>query len=199
MGIAIAAIAAALGLLVAMIFFDPASMLERFLNTTAGKLTLNLSGRDRIWVVALDAWQESPVFGYGPTIWGPEFRQSIGMNFAFSAHNQFLQSLSSAGALGIFGLLIYLVTLLTYALRFAKSTGGLSLSLGVFLLLRSLTETPLVTETIFNGDFLIHILVFSFLIRQSMRANERLVTAHASIKTSPNVAVYLDTIKASAL
>jgi O-antigen ligase len=179
-GIAIAAIAGALGLLVLMIFIDPGVILDKFLHTSSGKQMLSLSGRDQIWAVALDAWRENPLFGYGPKIWSPEFRQSIGMNFAFSAHNQFLQSLSGAGTFGMLGLLLYLGILLGYAIRFAKATQGLSLALGVFLLLRSFTETPLVTDTIFNGDFLVHLLVFSFLIRQASalaRADVQIVLA----------------------
>lgn len=167
MGIAIAVIAGAIGLLGFTIFFDPGAILDRFFQTSSGNLMLSFSGRSQIWEVALDAWRENPLYGYGPKIWSPEFRQSIGMNFAFSAHNQFLQSLSGAGTFGMLGLFVYLGVLLGYAIRFAKSTQGLSLVLGVFLLLRSFTETPLATETIFNGDFLAHLLVFSFLIRQA--------------------------------
>ena len=52
------------------------------------------------------------------------------MNFAFSAHNQFMQSLASAGLFGVFGLLVYLGTTLHYAIVLAPPTRGFSLALG---------------------------------------------------------------------
>lgn len=188
-GIGIAAFVGAFGLLVIMVFFDPGAILDKFLHTSSGGQVLSVSGREQIWEVALDVWRENPLFGYGPNIWSPEFRQSIGMNFAFSAHNQFLQSLSGSGTFGILGLLVYLGVLLGYAMRFAKATQGLTLALGAFLLLRSFTETPLVTDTIFNGDFLAHLLVFSFLIRQAS------TSAQAGTQITLGVPLHLNDIR----
>jgi O-antigen ligase len=93
-------------------------------------------------------------------MWNYEFRESIDMNFAFSAHNQFLQSLAGAGLVGVISLIVYLSFLLTYSIRSAKRTKGLTLALFAMMFMRCITETPLELGTILNGDFLIHLMLF---------------------------------------
>lgn len=163
--VAMTFISGALALLFAMIYFDMAAVLDHFLSTTAGYQLQSLTGRDRIWEVAIEAWKASPLFGYGPKLWDPEFRKSIGLSFAFSAHNQFLQSLAGAGAVGIIGLVTYLVIIAYYALRLITPTNGLSLVLAVFLLLRCMTETPLATGNIITVEFMTHVLIFGYFVR----------------------------------
>lgn len=163
--VAIAFFSGALALLFAMIYFDMASVLDHFLSTTAGYQLQSLTGRDRIWEVALEAWKGNPLFGYGPKLWDPEFRQSIGLSFAFSAHNQFLQSLAGAGAVGIVGLVGYLIIIIYYAIRLISATNGLSLVLVVFLLIRCMTETPLVTGNIVSVELMTHVLIFGYFVR----------------------------------
>jgi hypothetical protein len=90
------------------------------------------------------------------------------MSFAFSAHNQLLQSLASAGAFGVLGLVLYLGAVIRYSFVLASKTQGLSVALGLFLLVRCLTETPLTTTTLFNGDVISHLLIFGFLIRSGL-------------------------------
>ncbi len=120
----------------------------------------SLSGRVQIWLAALDAWRANPLFGYGPTAWGPLHRLSIGLPFAFSAHNQFLQSLSGAGALGLLSLLTYLGLLSVCAWRASAATRGVSLALLVIVLLRCMTEAPFSAATLFNGDTLTQLVLF---------------------------------------
>ena len=79
-----------------------------------------LTGRTEIWAVALQTWKANPLFGYGAAMWDDEFRRAVGMDFAYNAHNQFLQSLSVAGGLGLAGLLVYTLVLFRYA--FAANT-----------------------------------------------------------------------------
>jgi hypothetical protein len=90
------------------------------------------------------------------------------MSFAFSAHNQLLQSLASAGTVGVIGLVIYLGAVIRYSFLLAGKTLGLSVVLGLFMVLRCMTETPLTTSTLFNGDVLIHLVVFGFLVRERL-------------------------------
>ena len=67
-----------------------------------GQLT-SLTGRTKIWFLAWEEFLASPWFGHGPSIWGDYYRFMIGIKTATSAHNQLLQSLSSAGILGLAG------------------------------------------------------------------------------------------------
>lgn len=124
-----------------------------------------LTGRTQIWAAAIAEWKSNPIFGYGLEAWGIEHRIRLGMQFAFSAHNQFLQSLSSAGTVGAAGLIAYLFLLVRGAFRCAEQTGGVSLALIAVILLRCVTETPLTLGTIFNGDFLTHFLIFVIVLR----------------------------------
>lgn len=147
-------------LLLAVLVVDPVSLLEKFSRTKAGSDVSTLTGRGQIWMVAIDEWLKNPLFGYGPDIWGPAYRARIGLQFAFSAHNQFLQSLSAAGLFGLFSLLAYFGFLGRYALRAGVETRGVSAALFLVLVFRCLTETPLTLSTVFNGDLLTHLLLF---------------------------------------
>lgn len=120
----------------------------------------SLGGRVQIWIAAINAWQDNPLFGYGPEAWGPLHRATIGMPFAFSAHNQFLQSLSVAGGLGLLSFILFLVVLFIYACRAVKVTQGISLALFFMVFIRSLTEAPFSTGGLFNGDTLTLLVLF---------------------------------------
>jgi len=144
--------------------FDAGELLARWATTKEGTETMTLTGRDRIWAIAVEAWQKNPLFGYGPSMWNDDFRSRIHMNFAFSAHNQFLQSLGAAGLIGLLGLIGYLSILMKYAMRTAERTKGLTLALFSMLLIRCITETPLELGTILNGDFMTHLLFVQLLV-----------------------------------
>jgi O-antigen ligase len=161
MGKATVLLVCACAALLAAIFVDPGPIVDRFLESRAGDQLLTLTGRNVLWAIAIEEWSRNPLFGYGPSMWDPEYRRSIGLFFAFSAHNQFMQSLGAAGAMGLIGLLIYLCALAIYALRATNASRGLSLALLVVVLLRCLSEAPLSTNTLFNGDLLTHLLLFS--------------------------------------
>ena len=120
----------------------------------------SLSGRVQIWNAAINAWQDNPFFGYGPEAWGPLHRATIGMPFAFSAHNQFLQSLSVAGSLGVLTFVLFLGSLGVSAWRASGITRGVSLTLFAMVFMRCLTETPFSTGTLFNGDTVTLLVLF---------------------------------------
>lgn len=120
----------------------------------------SLTGRVQIWSAAIDAWRDNPLFGYGPTAWGPLHRLSIGLPFAFSAHNQFLQSLSGAGILGLLSIVAYLGLLAICSWRASAATRGVSLALFVIVLMRCMTEAPFAAATLLNGDTLTHLVLF---------------------------------------
>ena len=129
----------------------------------------SLTGRTDIWAVALDTWKKSPVFGYGSAMWDDEFRRVIGMDFAYNAHNQFLQSLSVAGALGLAGLLIYTLVLFRYALAANTATRGLSLALFWVIFVRFFTEAPFNMAGLFSGEFVTHMLLFTLILTKGRR------------------------------
>lgn len=159
-GFALSLIAAGLMAVVALAVFDPAQVWDKLAGGQVGSDISTLTGRLQIWNAAIQAWQDSPLFGYGPSAWGPAHRASIGLPYAFSAHNQFLQSLSAAGTLGLITIVAYLGALLMYCWRAAEATRGLSLALFLIVLLRCLTEAPFSAATLFNGDILTQVLLF---------------------------------------
>lgn len=160
MRLALAIVMLACAGLFLLFFVDPVAIWDKLSSSRAGGDVTTLSGRGQIWAIALNEWSNNPLFGYGPDIWGPAYRQSIGLQFAFSAHNQFLQSLSAAGTLGFASLTVYLWLLGFAAYRFAGQSKGVSLALFLMVALRCITETPLVLSTLFNGDFLIQVMLF---------------------------------------
>jgi O-antigen ligase len=152
------------GIAAALLLLDVGLLLDRFTGSKMGSQALTLTGRVGIWNAAINAWLDNPLFGFGPTAWGTEHRAQIGMNYAVSAHNQLLQSLSSAGLFGGVTLLIYFTVISVLAFQRALATRGFSLALLLLLLIRSVTEAPLALNTPFNGDVLMHLLMFRLLL-----------------------------------
>jgi len=132
---------------------------EEILATQQAHEVATFTGRDLIWTLALQEWIRNPLFGYGLPMWNDAYRMQIGMDYAVSAHNQFLQSLSVAGATGLVGLLVYLGTLLLYAINARHGSRGLSVALLIVMLVRCVTETPLSTP-ILTGAFATQLLLF---------------------------------------
>lgn len=155
--IALIGIALVIAYLVVTQRIESASMAQREAIST-------LSGRAEIWQVAIKTWQANPLFGYGSSAWDDEFRTRIGMGFAYTAHNQFLQTLSEAGLVGLSGLVIYLVVLLRLAVLATPETRGFSLALFIVLLGRCYTEAPFTMTNMFTGEVLMHMLLFRLLL-----------------------------------
>jgi O-antigen ligase len=166
-GLLLAGAGAALGLVVLLGAAALLSMPDgRIVPTTGlsgyGEL---LTGRGSIWKVAIRTFLEHPMFGYGLSTWTLEFRTALGMPFATSAHNQWLQSLSVAGICGFTAASIYIAVLVTLSLgRAASLSGGLAPSLMALTLLRCLTEAPLDLGTLLVLDVVIHGLLFAILL-----------------------------------
>lgn len=135
-----------------------------------------MTGRGNIWRIAINVFLDNPLFGYGPTVWLLEFRNTIQMPFATSAHNQVLQSLSMGGLFGLAGLSIYLVVLARIAAQRAVATGGLAPALLTLTLIRGISETPLELGTLLIVDMAFHLLLFALLLDRSWSGVERIAS-----------------------
>jgi O-antigen ligase len=164
-----------------LMFGDVGVRLDRFINTPEGAQLTSLTGRDRIWAIAWEEWARNPVFGHGPGIWDEHFRASIGMSNATHAHNQFMDTLSRAGTVGAVGLAFYAAVLLWLSLRFARATQGLSLGLFLALLLRAISEVPLLMFG-YSPDLIIHVLLLMVLASASRQA--RATAPRAAFRTA---------------
>lgn len=138
----LAVITVVLALLGWILLGDVEAQAQGFLNSTQGAQLVSMTGRDRIWTVAMEEWRSNPLFGYGPGLWDTAFRASIGMPNATHAHNQFMDTLARSGSIGAAALVLYAGVLLVLAVRYAGRTGGLSLAMFVALALRSISEVP---------------------------------------------------------
>lgn len=154
-------------------FADLERIWHKITFTQAGNDITTLTGRALIWATAIDTWKDNPLFGYGPSAWSLEHRMHIALPFAFSAHNQLLQSLSVAGTLGGVTLIFYLALLGTGALRAAPATRGISLAIYATVIFRCITEAPLSFGTILNGDFLTHFILFAIALRSSVASHKQ--------------------------
>jgi O-antigen ligase len=144
--------------------------LEGLSETQQGYEASRFTGRDVIWSLAVQEWMRNPLFGYGITMWNETYRMQIGMDHAVSAHNQFLQTLSVAGTMGLIGLVVYLGVLMRYAIRAARPSQGLSVALLILVLLRCVTETPLQLESFLSGAFVTQLLLFHVALACGQRA-----------------------------
>ncbi len=136
-------IAVVLALMGVLLLGDVSGQVTSFLDSDEGAQLMTLTGRDRIWAVAIEEWQSNRLFGYGPDLWNPDFRASIGMPNATNAHNQFMDTLARSGTVGATALVLYAGVLLFMSVRYARATGGFSLALFLALALRSISEVPL--------------------------------------------------------
>jgi O-antigen ligase len=107
---------------------------------------------------------ENPLFGFGPSAWGDDFRANHGMSFAFHAHNQVLHTLSVSGVVGFAGLTFYFIALSIRAFSLRHQTSGVSVAMVLGLIYpRMLTEVPLNVDVILSDNLLVHLAVFYFL------------------------------------
>lgn len=179
-GVCLTVITAVVTLLVAVLIGDLPGRIADFLDTGEGAQLTTLTGRDRIWAVALEEWQRHPVTGWGLTMWNAEFRQEIGMPQATHAHNQLFDTLGRAGLVGAAGLLVYAVVLLATAVRHATASGGLSLALMVTLAMLAVSEVPLLLV-----DYGSHLLVHNVLLVTLAAAAAGLAPSSARPARSP--------------
>jgi O-antigen ligase len=168
-GFALGLIAALLGLTLGVAAIDPELLLTKLADSQIGSDLSTLTGRLQIWAAAVRAWQDNPLFGFGPLAWGPYHRATIGLPNAFSAHNQFFQSLSVAGSLGLVTVVVYLSVLGALAWNRSAATRGMSLALFLFILARCITEAPLSASTLFNGDVITQLILFRLLLEPVAR------------------------------
>jgi len=126
-----------------------------------------MTGRSYIWESTLRVWLNNPVFGYGLGLWENEgFRSQYG-EFAH-AHNQYLQSLGSAGLFGLAGLLIYLQAACTTVYR-TTSFSTVPLIILLVMIVLTFTEVPFRSLFILESFTLMHLLLFAFLVNISQR------------------------------
>lgn len=121
------------------------------------------TGRDQIWAVAVQEWLSNPFFGYGPTIWNVDYRYLIGMNFAVSAHNQLLHSLSAAGSFGGLSFLAMLFVFFIVAARTLKPSNSISMAMVIYVAIRGLSESSFQLGLLVI-DGLIFVSMFGFLL-----------------------------------
>jgi O-antigen ligase len=149
-------------LLSLLLLTDLGGRFSDFLETQQGAQLMSLTGRDKIWAIAISEWEASKFFGYGPGLFDDAFRQSIGMPNATNAHNQFMDTLARAGGVGAAFLVIYACVLLVLSVRYARRTAGLSLALFVALTVRSISEVPLNLFG-YGTEFFAHLLLIATL------------------------------------
>ncbi len=169
MALVLAAMGGVVALAIVLMLGDLGVRLDRFLNSAEGAQLASMTGRDQIWALAFDEWTRNPVFGYGPELWGEAFRAAIGMPNATHAHNQFMDTLSRSGVVGAAALALYAVLLLALSLRHARATGGLSLALLVALVMRSISEVPLLLFG-YGSELIIHLLLLMTLAAASRQS-----------------------------
>jgi O-antigen ligase len=169
-----------------LLFADLGGAAADFMRTPEGAQLMTLTGRDRIWAIAMQEWHASPVFGYGPELWDDAFRASIGMPYAMHAHNQFIDTLARSGTFGAVALVLYAAVLVFLSFRTARATGGLSVGLCIALALRSVSEVPLLIFG-YGTELFTHLLLLIVLASaiQPRSAAVRLVPPSAPYRTAP--------------
>ena len=175
--------AAVAGSVLLFMFVDVGSKVGGFFDSAEGAQLASLTGRDLIWAIAYEEWEKNPVFGYGPELWDASFRASIGMPNATHAHNQFMDTLSRSGTVGAVALSLYALVLLVMSVRYARASAGLSLALFVSLVIRSVSEVPLLLFG-YGPELVTHSLLLMTLAAMASRAREPKASSLAKSKGS---------------
>lgn len=127
-----------------------------------------LTGREQIWNITISEWRHSPIFGFGPNLWGTEFSARNGyLGIASNAHSQIIDTLGTGGILGVTGLVVYFLILVRYAVLLAPVTNWTSVALVALFAARCLTEVPLKSWNITTSDFFMHAFVLGLFMRAS--------------------------------
>ncbi len=171
------------GSVLLFLLVDIGSTVGGFFDSAEGAQLASLTGRDLIWAVAYEEWEKNPVFGYGPELWDASFRASIGMPNVTHAHNQFMDTLSRSGTVGAVALTLYVLVLLLMSVRYARASAGLSLALFVSLVVRSVSEVPLLLFG-YGPELVIHSLLLMTLAAMASRAREPKTTSLAKSRGS---------------
>lgn len=154
----------------------------KYLSTREGTDLLSLTGRNLIWEVAVQEWQRNPLFGAGLQLWTDSFRMQIGLSGAVHAHSQFFQSLSTAGIVGVVGLIFYAIVLMRCSLITAKASEGLAPALFVLLLIRSISEVPM-SMIGYGTEQLTHLLLLMIIAANLAKKHSAKVTNPVSVAT----------------
>jgi exopolysaccharide production protein ExoQ len=182
-GILLLLMVVAMALFILIMFGSVGDKLNSYLVSRAGNDLVSMTGRNQIWDVAIQEWKKYPIFGYGLTIWNDDFRAQIGLPAAFHAHNQFFQTLASAGLVGAVGLITYAVMLFRYTLKTAESSKGLSVALFVMIFIRSISEVPLAMNS-FGPEQMVHLLMLMVIVANIKRESPILKMNTAPLHTS---------------
>ncbi len=143
-----------------------------FINTDKTGL-ITFTGRTKIWDITWDEFLNSPIFGYGPSIWDPLYRFQHGMLYVGQAHNQYIQTIGQAGLLGILSLAAYIMILVRNGFQGWSETYGFSFLIILVLLVRGLSETPMSMLGATGPDFFVHTLAFLTAAGVTMQAREK--------------------------
>lgn len=101
-----------------------------------------LTGRTQLWQKLLTVAQEHVLLGYGPDLW-TSLKYSPSFEFKYAAgnaHNQIVNSLLMAGAVGVALWLVYVFALLRGRRWLPEEPRTLYTALLIFLIIRSLAE-----------------------------------------------------------
>ena len=127
-----------------------------------GENLATLTGRTYIWATSLNTWLDDPLFGYGLGLWEGEYRAKYAPLYPH-AHNQFIQTLASAGLVGLLGLLAYLWAAWRSAIRAAPTTPVPAVLLAA-ILSQCLTNVPLRGQYLLEPLVVVHLLMFAALV-----------------------------------
>jgi O-antigen ligase len=136
--------------------------MDSFLAGQQGAELASLSGRDRIWAVALGEWARHPAFGFGTDLFDEAYRADIALRHANNAHNQIIDTLARSGLVGLAGLALYATALLVSSVKHARASRGLSLAIFLAIAFQSVTEVPLHVFQ-YGPDVLQHFLLLAIL------------------------------------
>jgi O-antigen ligase len=115
-------------------------------NLTGNRDLTTGNGRTLAFHYAYAEYEKNKLFGYGPSIFSPEYRaRFLGTDLGWlgQAHNQVVQSLAEGGLLALFALLMVFLSFTRAAWASRRIYGALPVGLATLLLVRGMGEASL--------------------------------------------------------
>lgn len=132
---------------------------------------ISLTGRAQIWIESISLWKENFIIGAGPEVYSLDFRVLTGLTGAASAHNQFLQSASTTGLVGVILLCALSFYIVLYAWPSAREQYKYSAVIScvaIFIFLKGFSE-PSLSQDGFSVNFFVMLLFFILCCKDKKR------------------------------
>ncbi|WP_083922529.1 O-antigen ligase family protein [Deinococcus aquatilis] len=128
--------------------------------------TATLTGRTQVWDYVISLYNENKFFGYGTELWLDDTRTNFFTQYGWApgqSHNQWVQTLGRSGWLGMFGMIIYALSIILASRIVYVKGGKVIFVIAWVFFVRSVTESSWMIN-LFSENYMYQIIFLGVLI-----------------------------------